>query len=66
MSDRTGDLQLLTTREVTALLKLDRSTLWDWTRKGRFPKPIKLGRATRYRRSDIEAWLASRPNNLDG
>lgn len=29
-------------------------------KKGRFPKPIKLGRASRWRQSEYEQWLADR------
>lgn len=38
-----------------------RSTLYDWMKKGDFPKPIKLGvRAVGWPEAEIEDWLESR------
>lgn len=35
--------------------------LWDWCRKGNFPKGVKLGsRTMRWRLEDVEAWEAER------
>lgn len=28
--------------------------------EGRFPKPIKLGRSSRWRKSEVEAWMRER------
>lgn len=45
----------LLTREATAKrLGVDVSTLWRWDRSG-YLKPVRIGRAVRYRLSDIEA-----------
>jgi len=57
-----ADLQLLKMSEVAKLLNVDRTAIWRWYTTGDFPKPIKVGATTRFRRTDIEAWLASRPN----
>lgn len=47
---------------VVAACGISRSTIYEMIRRGEFPRPIKLGaRAVGWRRSDIEAWLASRP-----
>lgn len=32
-------------------------------KQGRFPKPIKLGRSSRWRKSEYEQWLAERIKN---
>ena len=41
---------------------ISRSTIYEVIRRGDFPAPVKLGaRAVGWRRSDIEAWLESRP-----
>lgn len=41
---------------------LARSTIWRMTKKGTFPAPVQLSeRRIGWRRSDIEAWLRSRP-----
>lgn len=62
-----GDLQLLRPAQVASLLNVHRCTLWRWMKAGNFPEPVKLGaKATGFRRSDVEAWLASRPTSNEG
>ncbi len=47
--------------EVIAICGISRSTIYETIGRGEFPAPVKLGaRAVGRRRSDIEAWLASR------
>ena len=47
---------------VVAACGISRSTIYEMIRRDEFPAPVKLGvRAVGWRRSDIEAWLASRP-----
>ena len=47
--------------EVIAICGLSRSTIYEMIGRGEFPAPVRLGaRAVGWRRSDIEAWLASR------
>ncbi len=37
------------------------STLWDWVRSGKFPKPLKLGaNLTAWRADEVHAWLNTR------
>ncbi len=58
----TALLALLRQREVLALVKVSRPTLWSWRRAGTFPAPIRLGPNTiAWRQSDVEAWLKKRP-----
>ena len=48
--------------EVERLTSLSRSTIYAAMDKGDFPHPVKVGkRAVRWRLSDIEDWIASRP-----
>ena len=42
---------------VLKVVPIKRSTVWLWSRQGRFPKPFKHGSITLWRRADIEAWL---------
>lgn len=35
-------------------------TVYDWKLRGVGPKVLKIGRHLRYRRSDVEEWLAAR------
>jgi len=49
---------LLRLPQVLKLVPISRSAWWDGVRKGRFPRPIKLGpRTTCWRASDIFALL---------
>lgn len=53
--------QLLTRRQAADLLCIAEGTLAVWTSTNRYPLPyVKVGRAVRYRRSDIDAFIASR------
>jgi excisionase family DNA binding protein len=48
--------RLLTAREVGELIGLSTATVLDWWEAGRLPG-YKLGRAVRFRASEVEAWL---------
>lgn len=48
---------MLTRRQLAARLNLAEHTLAVWAVKGTGPKFLKVGRAVRYRWSDVEAWL---------
>lgn len=52
--------EIITASDLAAWLEVPLTTVygWNYTRTG--PKVIKVGRHCRYRRSDVEAWLASR------
>jgi excisionase family DNA binding protein len=50
--------ELLRVREVASLLGIGISTVWLKLRQGLLPKPVKLGCSVRWRRSDLDAWLA--------
>ena len=56
MSDK-----LLRRPEVEARTGLSRSTLYDWMKRGDFPRPVKLGeRAVGWPESAVAEWIASR------
>lgn len=38
-------------------LDCGKSTVWDGVKKGRFPKPVKIGGLTRWKRSEVEACI---------
>jgi prophage regulatory protein len=63
-------MQLYRTKELTELLGISRSTLYNWTLSGHFPKPIKLGsRAIAWSESDVQDWITSqqeRTSNVGG
>ena len=61
MATTTTD-RLLRLSEVQARCGLSRSSVYRKMRDRSFPEPLKVGvRAVRWRESEIEAWLASRP-----
>lgn len=53
------DSDLLTVPEAAALLRVKPSTVRAWTGQRRIPF-VKVGRLVRIRRSDAEAYIASR------
>ena len=53
---------LLTMKQVCQLVGLSHSTIHRLRNEDDFPSPIKLGQAAvRFRRNEVEAWLADRP-----
>jgi len=52
---------MLTRAEAAEYLGLRPQTLATWATTGRYDLPfVRVGRAVRYRRADLDAWLASR------
>jgi len=45
--------EYLSIKEICDLLQITRQTLHNWTVKGIFPKPVKIGRRVYYLQSDI-------------
>lgn len=58
--------KLLTLSEVCELVGLSHTSIHRLRVEGDFPVPVRLGRATiRWRRGEVEKWLASRPRATD-
>lgn len=53
-------MELLDIDELARLTGTSRSGLAKWRAAGTGPAYVKVGRAVRYCRSDVDAWLASR------
>lgn len=51
--------ELLRIDEVLDRVALSKATLYRLVTRGGFPAPIKLGRASAWRASDVAAWVAS-------
>jgi excisionase family DNA binding protein len=54
---------LMSPAEVAAYLSVPLQTVYLWNSQGTGPKSHRVGRHTRYRRGDVEAWLADRVNS---
>jgi len=50
--------ELLTTREVGALLNMGASTVRAHDRRGLLPPPVRIGGSVRWLRKELLAWLA--------
>jgi len=50
------DTLYLSVDQVAQRFNVSKDSIWRWKRNGEFPKPFKLGGATRWRLSDIEDW----------
>lgn len=51
---------IMTEKEAAAMLAISARTLQAWRVSGCGPRFLKLGRAVRYDRDQIDAWTASR------
>ena len=56
-SNRKKDETLLSVSQASALLNVNRSTLWSWEKKG-YLKPIRIGRKVRYSLSKIKSFIS--------
>lgn len=54
------DDQLVDMRFITKLTGLTDKWFYKLIKDGLFPKPIKLGRSSRWRQSEVEDWLLQR------
>lgn len=54
--------EVIRRKELCKITGLSMTTLWRWECEGNFPARIRLStHSVGWRRSDIEAWLATRP-----
>ena len=58
---------ILTIDQAAAYLSIPKATLYTWrTRRAGFgPRAVKLGGCLRYRRADLDAWVAEHVENFD-
>ena|SRR6266849_2922377 len=60
-ASRPGTDRVLRVPDVLGRIKVSRSTLYRWSRRGHFPRPVQLGPgAIGYREHDVVRWLAER------
>jgi excisionase family DNA binding protein len=67
-ADRPLESRILTIDQAAAYLAIPKATLYTWrTRRAGFgPPAIKIGGCLRYRRSDLDAWIAQHVETFDG
>lgn len=53
----TETITLMNAEEVAAMLGVSERTLWRLLSAGKFPQPVRFGRSTRWRLSDVKEWL---------
>ena len=53
-----AEAALLDIDQVSRTISFGKSWIWDRVKDGTFPAPVKLGASTRWRRADVDAWLA--------
>jgi len=51
---------LLTVKGVAQIVQAGRSFIYQEVAAGRFPKPVKLGRSTRWIAAEITAWIETK------
>lgn len=54
---RSTKLDLLTMEEICEMTKFSRKHIYFMMNEGRFPRQIKIGGSSRWKRTDYESWL---------
>ena len=57
--DLPESIALLTAKQVTAWLQISQRTLWRMRSAGQLPEPLRLGGTVRWRKEELDAWLAA-------
>ncbi|WP_350656501.1 AlpA family phage regulatory protein [Psychrobacter sp. S1-30-MNA-CIBAN-0213] len=54
-------------KDILPFLPFSKTTLWEWSKDGRFPAPIKLSPTlTAWMYADVHKWLNSHTSNSSG
>ena len=51
------DSVLITVKDVAALTALAERTIWRFADSGKIPRPVHIGGAVRWRKSDLLSWI---------
>ena len=62
MSENSGEW--LTAQQLSDELQIAVGTLYNWRRRGAGPQATRIGAALRYRRSDLERWIAEQVDEI--
>ena len=56
-SHQDSSILLWSLRTLTSSLQISRSQIYQLIQEEKFPKPLKLGRSSRWLKSDIHKWI---------
>lgn len=56
-------MDLIDNKEVCKMFKIHRSTLWNWIKAGKFPKPMTMGKKLMWDRETVYKHVRERGNN---
>jgi len=56
--DQAGQAALITVEHVAKMLSYSTRQVYRMADVGTIPRPIKIGKGTRWRKSDIDEWIA--------
>lgn len=62
MSPQPLDIELMKVEDVAKILKVSVGSLYNMHSKGEGPPAFKIGGRLRWRKSAVEAWIASLPS----
>jgi excisionase family DNA binding protein len=51
-------MDLMTVKDIAKKLQLSPRSIWRMVNTGKMPAPVRLIRSVRWKRSDIEQWIA--------
>ncbi|EMC9754395.1 AlpA family phage regulatory protein [Enterobacter cloacae] len=55
---------LMRIEQVCFVTGFKKPTIYEWMRKGKFPRPIKIGRSARWPSCDVERWIAEKIDEI--
>lgn len=53
--------RFLTLSECASLCRVSEWTIREWSKIGKFPAPLRIGRALRFNAAEVECFLAAEP-----
>lgn len=57
--------ELVNTDDICGWFNINEATVRTWVRKGKFPRPMKMGQLSRWKRSTIVDWIDDREAEAD-
>lgn len=60
-----ADDRLVSTGDLSEYLGIPVQTIYQWRHRGEGPRGYRIGRHVRYRWADVQAWLATRSDDVE-